>query len=66
MTIRQAIEGLEDLLGNGPYFSPEYRRKAIELGIEALNRLNLQRQYPENVICVMLPGETEEKDEVRK
>jgi len=30
------MEVLENLLGEGPYFGPEFRREVVKLGIEAL------------------------------
>ena len=60
MKAEKAIEILNDLLGDGPQFSPDCRRKAVMLGIEALKReLNYRGGMPPEK-GELLPGETEE------
>lgn len=58
MTLKKAKEILLDLLGDGPYFSPELRRKAVKLGGEALDRLLNLRAYDDVRFGKLLPGET--------
>jgi len=56
----EAIEVLTDLLGDGPYWPEEKRRKAVKLGIEALKWVDLIRPTLPAISHKLLPGETEE------
>jgi hypothetical protein len=60
MTLDEAIEVLQDLLGEGPYFRPEKRIEAVKLGIEALKRWKNFRDNSQTFGYSPLPGETEE------
>lgn len=60
MTIDEAIEGLSDLLTDGPYWPPEKRIEAVKLGIEALKRIKEQRIGWSPIDYYLLPGETQE------
>ena len=60
MKLEKAIEILHDLLGEGPQFSPDDRRDAVKLGIEALKRLQDIRKSPWTTGVEILPGETTE------
>lgn len=49
MTLEQAITILTDLLGEGPQFSPDLRRQAVNQGIEALKfRQRWEQQEGDN------------------
>jgi len=58
MKLPKAIEILYDLIGEGPQFSPDDRRDAVKLGIEALKTVRDMRHYPFPDGIVQLPGET--------
>lgn len=58
MNIPKAIEILTDLLGEGPQFSPDDRRDAVKLGVEALNTIKEYRKVPFYHTLKLLPGET--------
>ena len=60
MTLDTAIEVLADLLGEGPYYDPEHRREAVQLGIEALKYLRWAREQGQLLWDDRLPGETVE------
>jgi len=60
MTLKEAIEILETLCGACCHPSSLREKDALNLGIEALKRWQLQKQLPDNVIWETLPGETEE------
>jgi len=64
MTLDTAIEVLADLLGEGPYYDPEYRREAVKLGIEALKKVYRDRQLWR--VPPLLPGETEEGEHANR
>jgi len=61
MTLDTAIEVLADLLGEGPYYDPEHRREAVQLGIEALKVVKAQRRAYDFYEKDLLPGETVEE-----
>jgi hypothetical protein len=60
MTLGQAINILTDLLGEGPQFSPDKRREAVSLGIEALKAVKDVRANNYYTPISPLPGETAE------
>lgn len=60
MTLRKAIEILQDLLTEGPYSEPNDRREAVKLGIEALREVKASREEDYIGDTRLLPGETEE------
>lgn len=60
MEIPKAIEILNTLLDEGPQFPPGYRRKAVKLGIEAMERDNLNRLFNNHPDQALLPSETTE------
>ena len=60
MKLSLSVEVLTDLLGEGPYFDPELRREAVQLGIEALKLVNEIRNGPFGYTEFLLPGETKE------
>ncbi|MBA7642050.1 hypothetical protein ES703_49736 [subsurface metagenome] len=60
MKPKKAIEILNDLLGEGPQFSPDDRRDAVKLGIEALVAIESYRSDTPHLPHKLLPGETEE------
>lgn len=60
MTLQKAIAILEDLGTTLPQSSPEDRRKAVRLGIEALRQVKESRFDPSTWEPKLLPGETEE------
>ncbi len=66
MKIDKALEILTDFLGEGPQFSPDDRREAVQLGIEALKRIQDMRTSPCTTSDEILPGETDEADEARQ
>jgi len=59
MTIEKAVEILTDLLGEGPQFSPDDRRDAVKLGLEALKRVNEWRVDYDDNLLIHLAGETD-------
>jgi hypothetical protein len=62
MTPGQAIDTLQDLLTTLPQRSPEQRRQAVQLGIEALKRhQQLEKRMPPGTIK-LLPTETQERN----
>ena len=60
MTIREAIETLADLNSTLPQCSPEERRQAVNLGIQALKNIMRHRSGFPSYVVVPLPGETNE------
>jgi len=60
MNIPKAIEILHDLLGEGPQYSPDDRRDAVKLGIEALKAWQESRRAGGIMQGYLLPGETGE------
>ncbi len=62
MKIDKAIEILKDLLGEGPQFSPDDRREAVQLGVEALSYVERSRAFGDYPVCRLLPGETEQEE----
>lgn len=60
MTLNKAIEILQDLMTDLPQFSPDDRREAVMLGIEALKQIKESRFDPSTWEPRLLPGETEE------
>ncbi len=66
MFIDKAIEILEDLVRDQPTFSPDDRRDAVKLGIEALKRLKDIRHFGEFGAVHPLPGETKRRDNERE
>ncbi len=60
MKPKKAIEILNDLLGEGPQFSPDDRRDAVKLGIEALKRHKALQENPHYTRLGPLPSETED------
>ena len=60
ITLEQAIQTLTDLLGDGPYFSPDQRRAAVKLAIEALTLIKRNRRYTPRPYNIKLPGEIQE------
>ena len=61
MTIDQAIQILMDLTTTLPQTSPEKRREAVQLGIEALKREQDCREGEAPEYITLLPGETKEE-----
>jgi len=59
MTLEEAITILTDLLGEGPQFSPDLRRQAVKLGIEALKDMNAERTIYHFTRHVRMTGETD-------
>ncbi len=59
MKANKAIEILKDLLGDGPQWSPDDRREAVQLGIEALEYIERSRAFGDYPVNRLLPGETE-------
>lgn len=60
MKIEKAIEVLETLLTPDPQFSPELRKDAVRLGIEALKAMKNARSLVSRKAYRLLPGETED------
>lgn len=60
MTLKEAIEILKDLDTTLPQVSPERRREAVKLGIEAAKAYAQARRLGLPLRCELLPGETEE------
>lgn len=58
MTIDEAIENLENLCHGGLYRLLDGEEEAVQLGVEALKRIKLQRQYNLSYQDESLPGET--------
>lgn len=63
MKLAKAIEIGNDLLTELPQFSPDDRREAIKLLIEAGGQLQAIRQAHPEFRTFILPGETEEYKE---
>ena len=61
MNIPKAIEILQDLDTTLPQSSPEDRREAVRLGIEAMKRLKIHREHSIPGPMFLLPGETEDE-----
>lgn len=59
MELDKAIEILQDLLGVGPQYPPDDRRKAVMLGMQAIKRVMAGRPKPPSLAFLPLPGETE-------
>jgi len=59
MKLEKAIEILEDLLGESPQFSPDDRRDAVKLGIEALKVVQWNRTHKYSSNALLLCHETE-------
>lgn len=57
MTIDKAIKILTIHNDHNPNFTDAERRKAHQLGIEALKREKFNRENPDIVIVGLLPGE---------
>ncbi|MBA7543139.1 hypothetical protein ES705_35466 [subsurface metagenome] len=57
MHIEKAIEILEDLMTTAPQFDPDDRRDAVELGIEALKRIESCRVGDAANVELPLSGE---------
>ena len=60
MTLQEAIEISNDLLGDPPTSLPDDRRGAVKLGLEALELIKLNRELWGNLEAFQLPGETKE------
>jgi len=60
MNLKKAIEIGTDLLGEGPQFSPDDRRDAVKLLIEAGKSCQKSREIRWYSTRYKLPGETEE------
>ncbi len=60
MTLKKALEILNDLSTTSPQFPPEERRQAVSLSIEALKRTNTRREHLSWKLEPLLPGETTE------
>ena len=63
MTLEKAISCLQTELIEGDILRGSIYEKSFKLGIEALKRVELQRNFPNNVIWETLPGETKEQNE---
>jgi len=59
MTIDEAIKVLKYLKGEGPLWTTYQCRQGLSLGIEALKRIGMCRDYGEIPTTNLLPGETE-------
>lgn len=60
MKLSKAIEIGKDLLTELPQFSPDDRREAVKLGIEAMKRIKECQEHHCTLSYIELPGETEE------
>lgn len=58
MTLDKAIEHLNAIKESGEYLGEPDDSRAVQLGIEALRELILQRKYPHSAPKWKLPGET--------
>lgn len=58
MTLEKAVEILSDILHYVKPGDPPDEHDAMELGIQALSLILIQRQYPNNLAWGTLPGET--------
>lgn len=60
MTLEKALEILNDLLKEQPWFSPNDTQAAVKLGIEALKYYQETRPKEVSTFCPLLPGETKD------
>lgn len=60
MKLEKAKEILTDLVRDQPTFSPDDRREAVKLGIEAMKQIRNHREYGYFAPIPLLPGETKE------